>query len=375
MKKPLLYALYVAAGLLTSNLASAEDAATTGSYTQTNLVTDGGAGGGTKVPAKFTDPQLLNPWGIAFLPGSPFWVADNDSNLSTLYDGEGHLLTPPNTGGFKIPGGAPTGIVANAANNPQFGTFKVPNAKGASGKSPAFFIFAGEGGIISAWQPGDNKQAVKVVDNTKKKNVYKGLAMASNAKGLSLYITDFFHGKIEIYDDTFTLVKTFTDPNLPAGYAPYGIANIDGLLFVSLAKQDAQKHDQVSGAGNGYVDIFDSDGNFVRRFASKGHLNAPWGIVRAPANFGAVGSDILIGNFGDGTINAFDKDGKFVSSLKLASGKPVKISGLWSLTFPTSVWGGVVPGADPTTLYFTGGTDNERGGLFGTIAPTTVKAQ
>ena len=375
MKKTCLYLFSVAAaGLLGTSIALAEDAASTGSYTQTNLVTDGGAGGGTKVPAKFTDKQLLNPWGVAFLPGSPFWVADNDNNFATIYDGQGHLLTPTKSGGgFSIPGGAPTGMVANAANNPQFGTFKVPNANGTPGKSPAFFIFAGEGGIISAWQPGDNKQAVKLVDNTKKNNVYKGLAMASNAKGLYLYVTDFHHGTVEMYDDTFTFVKTFTDPNLPTGYTPYGIANIEGLLFVTLAKQDAAKHDDVKGPGHGFVDVFDTDGNFIRRFISHGVLNSPWGIARAPANFGAVGSDILIGNFGDGRINAFTNDGKFVTSLNLANGKPFQISGLWSLTFPTSVWGGAVPGADPTTLYFTAGTDHEKGGLFGTVAPTVLK--
>jgi uncharacterized protein (TIGR03118 family) len=382
MKQSLLLLLSAAAaGLLTTSLALAQDAASpdgntsNSSFTQTNLVTDGGAGGGASVPAKFTDPQLLNPWGIAFLPGGPFWIADNGSNLSTLYDGQGNLLTPSKSGGgFSIPGGAPTGIVANAANNPQFGTFKIPNTNGTPGTSPALFIFAGEGGIISAWQPGDNKQAVVLVDNSKKKNVYKGLAMASNDKGLHLYVTDFRHGTIESYDRNFALVETFTDPNLPKGYAPFGIANIEGLLFVTLAKQDPEKEDDVKGSGHGFVDVFDTDGNLIRRFVSHGRLNSPWGVARAPVNFGAVGSDILIGNFGDGHINAYTNDGKFVTSLNQANGKPIQISGLWSLVFPTSVWGGVVPGAHPTRLYFTGGTDNEKGGLFGTIAPT-VNAQ
>jgi uncharacterized protein (TIGR03118 family) len=357
-----------AAGLFTAGFAFAQDAQTAGGYAQTNLVTDGGAGGGTKVPAKFTDPQLLNPWGISFLPGGVFWISDNDSNLATLYDGQGHVLTPPSSRGFSIPGGAPTGQVSNVANNQKLGTFRIPNAPGTAGKSPALFIFSGEDGIISAWQPGDGKRAVKLVDNSAKRDVYKGIAMGSTASGVFLYVTDFRHGDIEVYDDSFKFVKKFTDPNLPAGYAPFGIANIDGLLFVTLAKQDAQKHDDMKGPGHGFVDVFDADGNLVRRFASGGHLNSPWAIARAPANFGAASSDILIGNFGDGRINAFTGDGHFVDSLNRPDGKPIAISGLWGLTFPTSVWGGVT-GADPATLYFTGGTDHERGGLFGTIAP------
>jgi uncharacterized protein (TIGR03118 family) len=353
------------AGVFAAGFAVAQDAQVTGGYVQTNLVTDGGAGGGASAPAKFTDKQLLNPWGISFLPGGIFWISDNGSNMATLYDGQGHLLTP--SGGFSIPGGAPTGQVSNAANNPKFGTFKIPNAPGTAGKSPAFFIFSGEDGFISAWQPGDGKHAVKLVDNSAKRDVYKGIAMAGSAKGLFLYVTDFRHGDIEIYDDSFNFVKKFTDPNLPAGYAPFGIANIDGQLFVTLAKQDAHRQDDTSGPGHGFVDIFDTDGKLIRRFASRGHLNSPWGIVRAPADFGAAGSAILIGNFGDGRINAFTGDGQFVTSLNRANGKPIEISGLWGLIFPTSVWGGVT-GADPTTLYFTGGTDHEKGGLFGSIA-------
>lgn len=357
-------------GVLAAGLAAAHEAAAAG-YVQMNLVSDGGAGGGPKIRAKSADPQLQNPWGLSFLPGGPIWISDNNSNLTTIYGGDGTPFTPPSggkPGGFAIPGGGPTGQVSNTQNSAGFGIFQVPNAPGTAGTAPALFIFDSEAGMITAWQPGDGGSAVTVVDNSATRAVYKGLAMGNTVAGTFLYATDFRHGVVEMYDSTFKLVKKFTDRTLPAGYAPFGIANIDGQLYVTFAKQDAKKHDQVPGDGNGYVDIFDTDGRMVERFASNGPLNAPWGVAKAPAGFGDASTNILIGNFGNGWINRFGPDGTFIAPMNTASGYPIAIDGLWSIQFAANQWGGALK-ADPTTLYFTAGPSGERDGLFGTLRP------
>lgn len=339
-------------------------------YIQSNLVSDGGAGGGgVNIKAKFTDPQLQNPWGISFLPGSPFWVSDNNTNLTTLYNGDGTPFTPAAAGGgFIIPGGAASGQVANANNNPAFGTFMIPNAPGTSGTAPADFIFDSENGIISAWQPGDGQNAVTLVDNSASHAVYKGLAMASNTAGFFLYATNFHAGRVEMYDSTFKLVKSFSDPGVPAGFAPFGIANIGGDLYVTFAKQNAAKHDDVAGPGNGYVDIFNSNGILIRRFASQGALNSPWGVALAPSDFGVMSNAVLIGNFGNGWINAYSTSGQFLGAMTDTNSNPIHIDGLWSIAFGSSVWGGV-SGALSNALYFTAGPGNEMDGVFGTLLP------
>ena len=327
------------------------------------------------------DPVLQNAWGIAFSPaGSPFWVNDNATGCSTLYDGAGTKVAlqvsiplpgnvvpatscqpnnPNNTSGTTPAG--PSGIVWNPA-----ASFLVPGTK-----IPAVFIFSTEDGTISAWagglNPADN--AVIAADESANGAVYKGLAFAVNAKGAFLYATNFRNGTVDVFgpngaDGLFTKVTLdgqFADPELPAGYAPFNIANIDGDLFVTYAKQNDQKHDDVAGPGHGFVDVFDTDGHLIRRFDSGGRLNSPWGIARASFAFGPFSGKILVGNFGDGRINVFDNDGTLVDQLEDVHGKPLVIDGLWTLTL------GGGRNSSPDTLYFSAGPNDETNGLFGTI--------
>jgi uncharacterized protein (TIGR03118 family) len=369
------------------------------SYVVTPLVSD------LAGKAKFQDGVLRNSWGVAFTPaGSPFWIADNGTGCSTLYDGTGAKQSlqvsiplpgnvvpstdckqPPTpaapTGTVKPPltPAAPTGIIWNPS--PAFvvpGTVSPVNSKGI----PAVFIFDTEDGTISAWAGGLSPpaNAVIAVDNSKIPNaangaVYKGLAFGVNVHGAFLFATNFRAGTIDVFGPPnapgglFTPAKTdggFTDPQIPAGFAPFGIQNIDGDLFVTYAKQDAQKHDDVAGPGNGFVDVFDTDGHLLRRFASRGRLNSPWGVARASFAFGQFSGDILVGNFGNGKINVFDSNGRFIDQLEGPNGKPLAIDGLWTLT----LGGGANSSSD--TLYFTAGPNGEKDGLFGTITPVST---
>jgi uncharacterized protein (TIGR03118 family) len=220
-----------------------------------------------------------------------------------------------------------------------------------------------------------NNQAVIAFDNSKSGAVYKGLVSGTNAKGVFLFATNFNAGTIDVLgpanansNGQYVPITTdggFADPNIPAGYAPFGIQNIDGSLFVTYAKQNAAKHDDVAGAGHGFVDVFDTDGRLLRRFASRGPLNSPWGVARASYAFGRFSGDVLIGNFGNGQVNAFDSDGNFLSALRDGNGKPIAIDGLWTLT----LGGGRNSNSD--TLYFTAGPNGETDGLFGTITPAS----
>ncbi len=324
-------------------------------YVQHNLVSD--------VPglADHNDPNLLNPWGIAFSATSPFWVSDNHTGRSTLYNSSGTPQTlvvtiPPPASG--TPPGAPTGIVFNSTTN-----FIVVS------NTVARFIFATEDGTLSAWASGAN--AVLKVDNSASRAIYKGLALGNAGASNYLYAADFHNGKIDIVDGNFSPVTwagSFTDPGIPAGFAPFGIESIGTNLWVTYAKQDPDKEDDVSGPGNGYVDIFDTSGNLVKRFASNGALDSPWGLAVAPAGFGRFAGHVLIGNFGDGTINAFDPaTGAFVGPLANTNGVPIAIEGLWGLKFGNGGNGG-----DTNTLYFTAGIAAggalEDHGLFGSIA-------
>ena len=323
-------------------------------YKQTNLVSDGA------VEATPSDVNLKNPWGMAATPGGAFWLADNHTGVATLYNGLGAKVplvvsvAPPK----DAPAGtqaSPTGIVWNP-NNAQF--LLAP-------KLAAVFIFATEDGTISAWNPTvDPTHAVLEVDNSQSGAEYKGLALATNSSGMFLYATNFRQGTVDVFDSKFQpaqLAGAFADPHLPNGYAPFGIALIDGNLFVTYALQDDQKEDDQKGPGHGFVDVFDTDGRLVTRFAARGTLNSPWGIARAPANFGPFSSDILIGNQGDGRISAFSSRGEFRGQLRTAQGAPVAIDGLWSLGF------GNEAAADPAKLYFTAGTNAEVDGLFGSL--------
>jgi uncharacterized protein (TIGR03118 family) len=337
--------------------------------------------------APVQDPVLQNAWGVAFSPaGSPFWVADNATGCSTLYDGDGTKVAlqvsiplpgnvtaatdckpvNPNAPPTPTPA-APTGIIWNPTTNPAT-AFLVPGTN-----LPASFIFVTEDGTISAWTGGltPPNQAVLAVDNSMNPTaglgaVYKAVAFGTNVNGDFLYATNFRAGTIDVFDHNYKPASThggFVDPDIPAGFAPFGIQKIDGDLFVSYAKQNAQKHDDVAGRDNGFVDVFDTDGHLLRRFASRGHLNSPWGMTRASFAFGPHSGMILIGNFGDGVVNVFDSHGEFVGQLRDSRGKALVIDGLWTLT----LGGGAK--SSPDTLYFTAGPNGETNGLFGAIVP------
>jgi uncharacterized protein (TIGR03118 family) len=330
-------------------------------YLQTNLVSD------VSGMATNTDPNLKNPWGLSYAPGGPFWVSDNNSGLSTLYDGQGNIQTlvvtiPPPPGSVIGTLGTPTGTVYNPT-----GGFKVTK-NNVSG--PAAFIFDSEDGTISGWAPSvDATNAIVAVDNSMggAGAVYKGLAFDTNTSGSFLLATNFRAGTVEVYDKNFQvahLAGSFSDPNLPAGYAPFGIQTFGKDVVVTYAKQDAAKHDDVPGPGFGFVDHFDNNGNFLQRVISHAALNAPWGIAVAPASgFGQFSGDLLIGNFGDGKTNVYSTHtGHQVGTLSDTSGNPIVISGLWGLKFGN---GG---SAGPTTsLYFSAGINSEADGLFGSL--------
>ena len=334
--------------------------------------------------SKAVDANLQNPWGIAVGPGLPFWIADNNSNLATLYSGTGEIETQEVTGsastGVSIPASAagvqanPTGQVYNDS-----GSFLITTSKG---QETALFLFAGEGGTIAGWAMDSGTTAVTAYDDGVKNGtnhaVYKGLALGTVNGASFLYATDLHNSKVDVFDTNFNLPADmqgkFVDPNIPAGYVPFGIAAISGQLYVTYAMQDAAKHDETTGAGLGYVDVFDFSGNFVSRFASGGALNAPWGIAVAPTGFGSIAGDVLIGNFGDGKINIFAPNGKqlatSVGSLAGSNGQALSFPGLWSLAF-----GNGDSDKPSTTLFYTAGFADQTDGVFGSIAASTPTTQ
>jgi uncharacterized protein (TIGR03118 family) len=318
-------------------------------YKQTNLVAN------TSGVASHTDSQLSNPWGISFLPGQPFWIANNNGGTSTLYDAEGNKQTLvvgiPSAAVSPCSPGCPTGNVANSSTD----------------FNGAAFLFDTEDGILADWTGAAN--ALVAFDNSANGAVYKGLAMVNNSGGNFLLLANFRSGKIDVLDRNFQLTSlsgSFTDPNLPAGFAPHGVHNINGQIYVAYAMQDSAKHDPTPGAGSGVVNIFDSNGNFVQRFASNGTLNAPWGVVETPASFGQFSNDIFVGNFGDGKINVFDSTGKFLGQLTDSGNNVIINAGLWDMVFGAGGTG------DTNTLYFTAGGANQTSGLFATLVPAST---
>jgi uncharacterized protein (TIGR03118 family) len=349
MSKPLACAI----GALT--LASATQVWASDFYKQRNLVSDS-----NMIRAEHHDPHLINAWGLAFNPYGVAWVADNGTGFSTLYNGNG----VPQSLVVAIPGatdaGNPTGIVF-------YGGMGFVVSKG-SASGPSRFLFVNEDGGISGWAPTvDPTHATRVVDNSAGHAIYKGVALTGNGKGHMLYATDFHNGKIDVYDSTFKPVqlpgKPFHDPNLPSGYGPFGIQAINGDLYITYAKQDDEREDDVQGRGLGFIDVFDPDGHLLRRFASNGALNAPWGMTMAPASFGRFSNRLLVGNFGDGTINAYDVDsGRWVGRLKGPNRQPIRVEGLWGIAFGNGL------GDQPIdTLFFTAGPGDEKHGLYGRL--------
>jgi uncharacterized protein (TIGR03118 family) len=321
-------------------------AAERNSYTVTPLVSD------QPGVAPTTDTHLVNAWGLTSSATSPWWVSDNGTDLSTLYNGAGAKQALE----VAVAGG-PTGAVFNPTTG-----FLLPTG----GK--ALFIFDSEDGAIRAWNGAQGTTAIVVVPSTGA--IYKGLAIANTASGPRLYAADFHNARIDVFDGSFGLVPDsgFEDPTLPAGYAPFNVQTIGDRVFVAYAKQDEDAEDEIAGQGLGLVDAYDLSGNLLARVAQHGQLNAPWGLALAPDSFGRFAGDLLVGNFGDGHINAYEElgNGHFVhlGALRDAGGKKLAIDGLWALEVAQGGNNGT-----PGTLFFTAGPDDETHGLFGTIAP------
>ncbi|HVN35786.1 MAG TPA: TIGR03118 family protein [Casimicrobiaceae bacterium] len=342
------------------------------SYQVQNLVSLAPPTGAIAAPNH--DVNLQNGWGVAFNPTGPVWVSDNGTGKSTLYDGNGLpfppvaappipsplVVTIPPASGDPADTGSPTGLAFNASND-----FVVSNAaKTASGA--AKFLWASEDGMISGWAPSvDVGNAQKaVVANA----VYKGITIAGDGSTahFRLYAADFIGQKIDVYDDKFNPIVVpggFADPTIPRDFGPFNILNIQGNLYVAYAKTQPGSHDEAHGPGLGYVNVFDADGNLLVRLASKGKLNAPWGMALAPQGFGKFSNDILVANFGDGTINAFDpQTGHFDGQLKTPDGKTLAIEGLWGIAF-----GNGIMNQQTDTLFFAAGPNDEGDGLYGRI--------
>jgi uncharacterized protein (TIGR03118 family) len=341
-----------------------------GFYQETNLVSN--------VPgvARFTDANVVNSWGIAHSPSGPWRVADNGTGKVTSYLGDGTpqspIITVPPPGGSPAGTTAtPTGNIYNPVNGSEPFDFDI-TSNGRTG--PAIFAFDTEDGTISGWNPGMNAtHAILVVDRSKvgAGAVYKGLAYGRDNSGVDfLYAANFRFGTVEQFDNHFHLVQSFTDRQLANDcplpgqcYAPFGIRNQNGVLVVTFALQDAAKHDDVAGAGHGFVDLFDFDGHLLARFASHGALNSPWGVTFAPSDFGPFSGAFLVGNFGDGRINAFNPtNGAFLGSLRDRNGTPITINGLWGIAFGNDGQAGA-----HNQLFFASGLNDEADGLFGRI--------
>jgi uncharacterized protein (TIGR03118 family) len=335
-------------------------------YVRHNLVSD--------LPgvADRQDPNLVNPWGITAPPTGPFWLSDNHTGVSTLYNGAGQpfpltkplivMIPPPKEG---TPPAAPTGVVFNGTTQFQVGE-----------NAPARFIFATEDGTISGWNPAVNPTAaILKADNSAIHAVYKGLALGGNSSGPLLYATNFHENTIDVFDGTFMQISVpggFRDEDIPERYAPFGIQRIGDFLYVTYALQNEAKHHDVAGPGHGFLDVFNMDGYLEKRLISRGELNSPWGLVWAPEGFGKFSGALLVANFGNGRIHAYNLEtGELLGTLRRPNEEPVTIHGLWGLNFGNGVM------SDSHVLYFTAGIPGdgmvEDHGLFGTLRATEKK--
>jgi uncharacterized protein (TIGR03118 family) len=340
-------------------------------YHQTNLVAGGHT---TGVPAGVpNDSDLVNPWGLARSTTSPWWVADNGTGKSTLYNGQGNkqglVVTVP---GSPPPStGTPTGVVFNGSQG-----FALPSV------GPAHFIFVSEDGSISGWN--SDGSAVTVVPGSNA-SVFKGVTIAQRDGAQFLYVADFRQGNIKVYNTSFKRVffspLAFFDFFLPRGYAPFNVANIGGNLYVAFAKQDQAKHDEVDGAGFGFVDVFTPEGFLLQRLQHGDWFNAPWGLVLAPSDFGSASHKLLVGQFGSGEILVFNPvSGKFEGKLLDDNNHTIQIEGLWGISFGSGIASGTDDKGNPllgtsgpaNTLFFNAGVNGENGGLFGTLTPVSA---
>lgn len=320
-------------------------------FTQVNLVGDNDE----YDPARI-DPNLVNGWGISFPTSGPAWVSAEGTGKSLVLNGDGSPVaispvTIPPAG--SAPTSHPTGQVFNPTSD-----FKLPNGNAAR------FIFATAEGGVSGWNGGGT--AVRMINDPG--DAYLGIALAADGGNNFLYVANFSEGEIEVFDKNWAEVegKEFIDPNIPDGFSPFNIQAIDGKLYVMYAEVNIEEGEEEAGPGLGYVSVFNPDGSFVKRFASRGQLNAPWGIAKAPAGFWGEGTDntnvFLIGNFGDGHINAYDEGGNFLGQLR-SHGNPIEIEGLWGIAFAPSASTAI----NRNWLYFAAGPDDEEHGLFGYI--------
>ena len=384
----------VLGALLAACVFGTKASAAGGGYVETDLVVNQEVDGvpqltdanGIVHTASFFDVHLVNPWGIAESSGSPFWVSDNGSSRSTLYNTAGM----PQSLVVKIPApgdplgatGKPTGIAFNVAGG-SANQFRISgfNSLGAPVTAPAVFLFVTEDGTILGWNPGVNpagtpaaefgRHAIIARDNSGSGAIYKGMAVAVDSAGTArLYATNFASGEVEVKGGDFNPASglpddAFADSRLPKNYAPFNVALISGKIFVTYAVKEPGGDDDVSGQGHGIVDTYDLEGNLLARFAQHGQLDSPWGMALAPAGFGELGGKLLIGNFGNGHINAFDPaTGEFFGKLRDSHGQAIVIDGLWALQFGNNGNGG-----KPGTLYFTAGPNEEADGLFGSLDP------
>jgi uncharacterized protein (TIGR03118 family) len=347
------------ATLLLAGTALPASASSSNSYTPTNWVSD------QKGVAPIQDPNLVNAWGLAYGPTTPLWVADNAMSVSTLYtggNGKAAVSKVPLT--VTIPSEDPTGQVFNPT-----GSFTI---RSGTAHAAAKFIFATESGGIVGWNPQVPKPMPPATASTMgvtavsvPNAVYKGLALVETAKGRFLYATNFHNGTVDIFNTVFHQLHwkgAFVDPTIPAGYAPFNIQYLEGRVYVTYAKQDAAKHDDDHGPHRGYLDVYDIYGKLIKRLASQGPLDSPWGLAISPSNFGPFSRDLLVGNFGDGHISAFDRhSGAFLGQLEMPNHLPVIIDGLWGLKFGNGTVG------TPWTLLFSAGPDGEAHGLLGAI--------
>jgi uncharacterized protein (TIGR03118 family) len=333
-------------------------------YSQVNLISDV-----EEYNAKTIDPNLVNAWGIAFGPTGGIWVSAAETNASTIYAQEGNILRPPVHIPFGTEGANPTGQVFNPTTS-----FVIPSTGQVSK-----FIFVTENGTIAAWASGNS--AVTVADRSTDGAVYKGVALVNNGGSWFIYATDFHNGKVDIFDHNFTFIgnNMFSDPTIPADFAPFNIREIEGKVFVTYAKQlGPDNKDDEAGLGNGYVNMFNAGGILKHRFASQGALNSPWGIEILKFNNGfAIAPElpfarqtILIGNFGDGHINAYDGTGMFLGQLQ-SNGSPIEIEGLWAISYPPQQNTAYMTARN--RIYFTAGPDEEEHGLFGYIISSNKK--
>lgn len=323
---------------------------------QTNLVSD------QPGVAAHQDANLVDAWGVVETKAGTVWVANNVTGASTVYDSSGNPITGASGSPLVITIPGPDGTGTAALTGVALNTGKNFVVTSATGSGPAEFLYATEDGTIAGWGPGLNStQGVLAINNNAAGAVYKGLTLAGSGKGQKLFAANFGEGRIDVFDSSFAPVSlragAFTDPSIPAGFAPFNVQNLGGKLFVTYAQQDALHLNDVPGAGLGFVDVFNTNGALLRRFAAGGALDAPWGIT--PISGGRFAGDILVGNFGDGAINVFSPSGRSLGPAQGTNGQPINITGLWDLTYGA--------GKDRNTLFFSAGPNGEMDGLFGTL--------